>query len=458
MDDQPPETGAAYKVIEQAGLGLWPAAHIDAIVRLENIKLLQTKEALDEFRDKGTVNGKNINQLISNNVARRYFKPTMNYLDYLLDDDIFQEIRKKPHFSVSLAFSPDGTKIASISWDHAVRVWTLQNGDWLSEVLFGHTGLINYSIAFSPDGTRLASGSINHTVYIWTLQADGIWQLDELTGHTDKVTSVAFSSDGTHLVSGSSDHRVRIWTLQHDDWQSEVLTGHTAPVNSVVFSPDGTHIASGSADHTIRVWTLQPDGAYRQSQILTGHTGPVNSVVFSPDGTHLVSGSDDHTIRVWTLQPDASYGQPQILTGHTHTVNSIAFSPDGTRLVSGSSDHTVRIWTLQNGDWQSHELIGYASAAIDSIAFSPNGRHIISLSWNSQILVWTQVDFVGNDNVAAKIMLLQLLSRDGKDILKNKPLLQNILATFDNNVFKYLVEKYSLSPSDTKGIVARGSL
>ncbi|KDQ09528.1 hypothetical protein BOTBODRAFT_79740, partial [Botryobasidium botryosum FD-172 SS1] len=288
----------------------------------------------------------------------------------------------------SVAFSPDGTQLASASYDNTVCLWDAHTGAPLGNALEGHTDYVT-SVAFSPDGTQLASASGDHTVRLWDTHT-GAPLGNALEGHTDYVTSVAFSPDGTQLASASGDCTVHLWDAHTGAPLGNALRGHTDWVTSVAFSPDGTQLASASGDCTVHLWDAHTGAPLGNS--LRGHTGWVTSVAFSPDGTQLASASDDHTVCLWDAHTGAPLGNAlrghtSWVEGHTDWVTSVAFSPDGTQLASASDDHTVCLWDAHTGAPLGNALRGHTSW-VELVAFSPDGTQLASASGDHTVRLW----------------------------------------------------------------------
>jgi len=139
-----------------------------------------------------------------------------------------------------------------------VKIWDTTSGQELHE-LSGHEGHV-WSVAFSPDGSKLASASRDTFIRLWDLkppQAGEPKLIFKLSGHRGDVSCVSFSPDGSRLASGSNDHTVRIWDVATGH-EALCLKGHTGWVWGVAFSPGGTKLASASADETIKIWDTTP--------------------------------------------------------------------------------------------------------------------------------------------------------------------------------------------------------
>jgi hypothetical protein len=121
-----------------------------------------------------------------------------------------------------------------------------------SRPLTGHTDVV-YAVAFSPDGSLLATASFDQTARLWDV-ATGQPHGTPLTGYTRGVFGVAFSPDGSLLATAGEDATVRLWDVATGQPHGTPLTGHTDSVWDVAFSPDGRLLATASEDSTARLW------------------------------------------------------------------------------------------------------------------------------------------------------------------------------------------------------------
>ena len=220
----------------------------------------------------------------------------------------------------SLAFSPDGWKIASVASDGRVIVWdtrsTSSPGLVLEPIKIRSTPTPNnqknevFGLAFSRDGHFLSAGMADGTVSVWQSAADGKYFLPPESLPTPNprkaVRGLAFSTAGTDtiLVAGGDDGYVYAWRRHlSGEWETffkdhDPLKGHKDEIFSVAISPDGKILATGGGDRTIRLWDLATGQALGRP--LLYHRTDVMKVVFENDASLFSLGADG-TVVCWDV-------------------------------------------------------------------------------------------------------------------------------------------------------------
>lgn len=196
----------------------------------------------------------------------------------------------------TLAFSPDGSMLASAGYDRVIKLWSVARLDRPVYVLQDHSDAV-YSIAFHPDGKLLASGSADRAVKIWNIETGQ--RLYTLSDPTDWVYTVAWSPDGSKLIAGGVDKSIRVWsaTAERGTLQGSVFA-HSRSVLALVFPPNGT--SNGT-----------------------------------PNGTTFYSVGEDAVVKQWDA---AKLVERKVFAKQPELIHALAFRPDGKQLAIGRFD------------------------------------------------------------------------------------------------------------------------
>ncbi|HEY9172533.1 MAG TPA: protein kinase [Verrucomicrobiae bacterium] len=295
----------------------------------------------------------------------------------------------------ALAYSPDGSRLATAGHEHLIRVWNAASGRE-ERTLEGHQGWIS-SLAFGSDGT-LASGSADRTVKLWD-SASGK-TLFTFTGFKNEVTAVALAPQGgllaaasgqiatgsgnpvtRYLVSGQGGE-VKVWDTEKHE-QVSAFQAQRDGILSLIFAPDGRTLATGSGDHTVKVWEARTGDEVKAVTL----NGPVFALAYARDGRTLAAASwrpesKEATIELREVE---SWTTVRRIT-RVPTVTCIAFAPDGRTLASGGIDQTVKLWDVGTG-LERASFKGHAHG-IWALAFASDGQTLASGSWDRTVRIW----------------------------------------------------------------------
>lgn len=214
-----------------------------------------------------------------------------------------------------------------------------------------------WSVAFSPDGTTVATGSFDNSVRIWNTEDSKI--KTTLKGHNEWILSVAFSRNGDVLASGDAEGIIKLWDITTEQ-ELNTLKGHTSGICALTYSPDGKSLASGSYDGTIRFWNYNTGKLI--SNFTTDHKKWITQLAFTDEDTILTSASYNGTIDVWNLVTNrilTSYSR-----GKNHLSSVVKLSPDTVYIPMDSSTGSIFAFNPYNDGFRGSGKGGYGNIEI----------------------------------------------------------------------------------------------
>ncbi|WP_208597692.1 WD40 repeat domain-containing protein, partial [Desulfogranum mediterraneum] len=263
----------------------------------------------------------------------------------------------------AIALSPDDRWLAVGGYflpDDVIRIYDFSSGK-LHRLLKGHANVV-LDLAFSQDGSLLASASADETVKLWTV-ADDFRLKSSLKGHQGDVYGVQFLPDN-RLVSAGYDEQLLLW----QDGRVQRSYKHSHDLKYLAVSKDWLAVSGNRDDRKILIF----DHELRLHKTISSPTKPTG-LSFSRDGRLLLAGSLSSTVHEVNIiyDVDDQFREQSRFRKHDNTVMAVTFLADNTAVTAGGNSNEIYFW--KNGKVQAH-LVG-SGRALWAVGLDRGGMH-----------------------------------------------------------------------------------